>query len=67
MKLGANTTLGAAAKAVERKLCEASERRDAESMDRCLDMLRVLSDVEELEFPQPDERASADTGTARAS
>jgi hypothetical protein len=67
MRLGTSTTLGNAANAIERKLCEASERRDAESMDRYLDMLRVLSDVEELEFPEPEERANKNAGTARAS
>jgi hypothetical protein len=63
MRLGANATLGAAAKTIERKLAQASERRDAESMDRCLDMLRVLSDVEDLEFPEPHERANGDART----
>ncbi len=65
MRLGANTTLATAAKAIERKLCEASERRDAEGMDRCLDMLRVLSDVEELESSEA-ERVSPDGRNAPA-
>jgi hypothetical protein len=67
MRLGANATLGAAAKTIESKLREASERRDSEGMDRCLDMLRVLADVEDLELPQPDERANADAASARGS
>jgi hypothetical protein len=55
MKIGANVTLRAAAFAVERKLLAAAERKDAESMDHLLDLLRALSDVEELDIEEAEQ------------
>jgi hypothetical protein len=55
MRIGRETSLGLAARHIERKLLIAAQEGAIEDMDRLLDLLRSLAAIEDLEAPGPRE------------
>jgi hypothetical protein len=52
MKLGPNASLNQALAAIEAQLLKASKERDTARMDRLLDLMRALAEVEEFELAE---------------